>query len=84
MTSISILGAGSWGTAFAQVVADAGHQVLLWGRDEAVIAEINSRHMNSKFHAGIALSESITATSDAPRALAADVVVLAVGLVPIA
>ena len=78
MTSISILGAGSWGTAFAQVVADAGHQVLLWGRDEEVVGEINSGHTNSKFHADIELSESISATSDASFALAADVVVLAI------
>ena len=78
MTTVSILGAGSWGTAFAQVVADSGHQVLLWGRDQAVVAEINARHTNSKFHPGIELLASIRATSDAPEALDADVVVLAV------
>ena len=78
MTSISVLGAGSWGTAFAQVVADAGNQVTLWGRDTVVVDEINSHHRNSKFHAGIALSESITATHDAAMALSAEVVVLAV------
>jgi len=78
MTNVSILGAGSWGTAFAQVVADSGHRVLLWGRDQIVIDEINARHTNTKFHPGIELLESIRATSDAPEALAADVVVLAV------
>ncbi|NDC13343.1 MAG: glycerol-3-phosphate acyltransferase, partial [Actinobacteria bacterium] len=45
---ISVLGSGQWGTSLAQVLCDAGNDVLLWGRNSAVINEINSIHKNSK------------------------------------
>lgn len=78
--TIAIMGSGSWGTAFAQIVADSDrkHIVRIWGRNKETIDEINSAHSNSKFHPGIALPEKITATTDPSAALnGADVVVLA-------
>lgn len=79
--TIAIMGSGSWGTAFAQIVADSesNHVVRIWGRNSETIDEINSEHTNSKFHPGITLPEKISATTDPARALAgADVVILAV------
>jgi glycerol-3-phosphate dehydrogenase (NAD(P)+) len=79
MTRVAVLGSGSWGTAFAQVLADAGSEVTIWGRRAEVCASINDRHENPDFLPGISLPESIRATDDAAAALAAaEVVVLAV------
>lgn len=75
------MGSGSWGTAFAQIVADSerNHVVTLWGRNQESIDEINTHHTNSRFHPGFTLSERIIGTTDAQLALTnADVVVLAV------
>nr|WP_245528980.1 NAD(P)H-dependent glycerol-3-phosphate dehydrogenase [Beutenbergia cavernae] len=65
-----MLGTGSWGTTFAQVLADAGHDVVLWGRSEAVCAEVREAHTNSGYVPGVVLPERITATTDARAALA--------------
>jgi glycerol-3-phosphate dehydrogenase (NAD(P)+) len=77
-TRAAIMGSGSWGTAFAMVLADAGSNVVVWGRDESVATDIAERHRNETFHPGIALPKRIQATTDAAEALAgADLVVLA-------
>ena len=53
----------------AQVLCDAGQEVLLWGRNERVVAEINSAHTNEKFLAGIKLPDSLRATTDVAHAI---------------
>ena len=79
MTRVAIMGCGSWGTAFAMVLADAGSDVVIWGRDPAVAEDINLRHRNDGYHPGIKLPERITATTVPGDALAdASLVVLAV------
>jgi glycerol-3-phosphate dehydrogenase (NAD(P)+) len=78
MTRVAVLGSGSWGTAFAQVLADAGSDVTIWGRRAEVCRGINDRHENPDYLPGVALPESIRATDDPAAALdAAEVVVLA-------
>jgi len=73
------MGAGSWGTAFAAVLADAGSEVVLWAKDEALAQEINARHENPVYHAGVTLPVAVRATGDSGEALgSADVVALAV------
>jgi glycerol-3-phosphate dehydrogenase (NAD(P)+) len=59
MERIAVLGAGSWGTALAMVLADNGHEVRLWGQREEQIKEINEQHTNSKYLPNIQLPESI-------------------------
>ena len=79
MARIAVFGAGSWGTAFSIVLADAGNEVVLWGRRDEVCANINERHENPDYLHGIVLPETIRATHDPEEAAAgADVVVLAV------
>src|SRR5580692_708309 len=73
------MGAGMWGTTFAQVLCDAGTPVTLWGRRPDLVAAINSRHENPDYLPGITLPAELTAHADAARVLdGADLVVLAV------
>jgi glycerol-3-phosphate dehydrogenase (NAD(P)+) len=73
------MGAGSWGTTFAQVLCDAGTEVTLCGRRQAVTDAIRDRHENPYYLPGIVLSPTLRASSDPAEALAgADLVVLAV------
>ncbi len=73
------MGLGSWGTAFALVLADAGHEVRLWGRSAETVALVNQSRRNARFHPDLDLPSAITATTDPAEALeSADLVVLAV------
>lgn len=56
---ICVLGAGSWGTALANHLSKSGFSVSIWGRDESVIAEINSQHKNSKYFPNIKLDPNL-------------------------
>ncbi len=77
-TRVAVLGSGSWGTTFAMVLADAGCDVRLWGRDAAVAEEVTTRHTHQRYLPGIELP-AMTATTDAAAALAgAQIVVVAV------
>jgi glycerol-3-phosphate dehydrogenase (NAD(P)+) len=79
MARAAVLGAGSWGTAFAKVLADAGTDVTLWARRAEVAEAISSGHVNPFYLDGIELPAALAATSDPERALdGADIVVLAV------
>ncbi len=79
MARVAVFSAGSWGTAFGIVLADAGNEVTLWARREDVVAQINETHENTDYFPGIELPHSITATTDPAVALAgAEYVVLSV------
>ena len=79
MSKVAVFGAGSWGTAFSIVLADAGNDVTIWGRREDVCEGINDRRQNTDYLPGIELPATISATHDPERALdAAEFVVLAV------
>ncbi|MEJ5945396.1 NAD(P)H-dependent glycerol-3-phosphate dehydrogenase [Pseudokineococcus basanitobsidens] len=74
----AVLGTGSWGTAFGLVLADAGADVVLWGRRAQVCADVAAGRGNPAYLPGAPLPASMTATTDAAVALAgADLVVLA-------
>ena len=64
MKTVTVFGAGAWGTTLAQVLSDVGNDVLLWARSAEVVAEINNQHSNEKYLQGITLPNSLTATSD--------------------
>ncbi len=70
MTKIAVMGAGSWGTTFAKVLADAQNEVILWARREDVVEDINDHHRNGDYLPGIDLPESLTATIDPEAAMA--------------
>jgi glycerol-3-phosphate dehydrogenase (NAD(P)+) len=79
MGTVAVMGAGSWGTAYAMMCADAGENVVLWARREEVAAQINDEHRNADYLGDVELPVSLRATSDPAEALeGVDVVVLAV------
>jgi glycerol-3-phosphate dehydrogenase (NAD(P)+) len=79
MTRVAVLGAGSWGTAFSLVLADAGQDVALWGRRAELCQEINRSHENPDYLPGIELPPAVWSTPEPAAALdGAEVVVLAV------
>jgi glycerol-3-phosphate dehydrogenase (NAD(P)+) len=75
--SISIIGAGAWGTALAAVAARAGRDVTLYARDAAHAAEIAAKRENPRL-AGIPLAPEIDVTSDLARAAQGDIVLVVV------
>lgn len=79
MTHVAVMGAGSWGTAFSLVLADAGNEVRLWGRRADLCDTLTTTHENPDYLPGVRLPETVSASSEPADALeGADVVVLAV------
>jgi glycerol-3-phosphate dehydrogenase (NAD(P)+) len=75
----AVLGAGAWGTTFAQVLVDAGTPVMLWCRRPELAAVINATHQSPDYLPGVALPAALRATADPAEALAgADLVAMAV------
>ena len=65
----AVMGLGSWGTAFGMVLADAGNDVVLYGRDAELATTINTSRENPRFHPGIELPVGVSATADPGEAL---------------
>jgi glycerol-3-phosphate dehydrogenase (NAD(P)+) len=73
-----VLGAGSWGTAFAKVLGDAGTDVMLWARRPELAAALRTMRHNPEYLPGMRLPDAVGATSDAAVAIdGAELVVLA-------
>ena len=75
---VAVLGAGSWGTALAALIARHGHPTTLWGRDDATVTAIAQRHENPRYLPGIVLPDELVATTDLASALAGAELVLVV------
>ena len=79
MSKFTVLGSGAWGTTMAQVLCDAGQEVLIWGRNNDVVSEINQKNANSKYLPGILLPQALQATTDIQEAFKfGDSIVLAI------
>ncbi|CAL9433043.1 Glycerol-3-phosphate dehydrogenase [NAD(P)+] [Streptomyces sp. enrichment culture] len=75
----AVFGTGSWGTAFAVILADAGCEVTLWARRPQLVDAVNSTRTNPDYLPGVELPENVRATTDAAEAAAgADFTVLAI------
>lgn len=61
---VTMLGAGAWGTAVAQLLAENGCKVTLWCYEREIFEDIEHRRINSRYLAGIQLHPNITATCD--------------------
>ena len=62
--AVAVLGAGSWGTALAALIARHGHRTVLWGRDRDTVAAIDARHENPRYLPGVPLPDTLRATTD--------------------
>lgn len=80
MANITVLGAGAWGTAFGQVLADAGNNVTMWAIEPEIVKAIQTEHRNPvRLPSVEKLPDTMTATGDRAEAVAhADVVVVAI------
>ncbi len=68
MSAVTVLGAGAWGTTMAQVLVDAGNDVLIWGRSQEIVDEINNTHSNARYLHDIVLPSLLVATSNVEAA----------------
>jgi glycerol-3-phosphate dehydrogenase (NAD(P)+) len=79
VSKVAVFGAGSWGTAFSVVLADAGNDVTLWARREELCTTINEKRENTDYLPGVDLPASVRATHDPEETVSdADFVVFAV------
>ena len=79
MARVAVFSAGSWGTAFGLVLADAGNDVTVWARRDDVVANINDKHENTDYFPGVELPAKVRATTNPDDALdGAEFVVLSV------
>ena len=77
-TKVAVLGAGSWGTALAAVLARNGADVTLWGRDPAAIAQMAATRRNARYLPELELPQQLALSSDLRASLAGAGVVLIV------
>ncbi len=69
MRKITVFGMGSFGTALANVLAQNGHDVLMWGKNVENVDELNTHHMNKNYLKDAKLDSSIKATVDLNKAV---------------
>ncbi len=62
--SVGVIGAGAWGTGFAQALGRGGHKVTLWALEQEVVDSVNNEHENKKFLPEFKLSDNLTASTN--------------------
>ena len=77
MSNVAVYGAGSWGSALAVVLANAGHQVALIGRNSEEMVRMRTHRENVRYLPGVVLPPSVQPTTDLAL-LNADLVVFSV------
>lgn len=75
---IAVLGAGAWGTALASILARAGRDVVLWGRDAAVLDAIGRERRNPRYLPGITLAGELRTSAQLSETLDGAATILAV------
>ena len=79
MTSISVLGAGSWGSAIALLLARNSHSTILWGHNPDHVAELKQKRCNQRYLPGIVLPDNLIVEADLATAIQnADIIIIAV------
>lgn len=66
---VAVIGAGSWGTALANHLAELGHPVTLWARDEQLARRLESERENAPYLPGVALQPQVSPTSNIEEAV---------------
>ena len=76
---ISVLGAGSWGTALAVLLCENGHEVTLWSIDQREVAMINEKREQIEKLPGVVIPEQILVTGNLEESIVGrEILVLAV------
>jgi glycerol-3-phosphate dehydrogenase (NAD(P)+) len=75
---VAVIGAGSWGTTLADLLAKKGHEVILWAYEPELVQEMRESRENSLFLPGIKLNENLGFTNDLKEAFAGCTMVLCV------
>lgn len=79
MKKVTVIGSGSWGTALAVMLAENGHEVMIWSRRQDAVDELLNERKNEKYLPGVVIPENIQATTDKEEAVkGADIIILAV------
>jgi glycerol-3-phosphate dehydrogenase (NAD(P)+) len=79
MSTVTVLGAGAWGTTLAKVLAGKGNRTTLWSHRVDLAEQINEAHTNDRYLPGVDLPTELAATADLERALrGAELVVVVV------
>jgi glycerol-3-phosphate dehydrogenase (NAD(P)+) len=78
MTTVSVIGSGTWGTAIAAAADRAGTQTTIWSKDESTVKGIKATGVNPECFPGQKLSTSISVTNDLAEAGQANIIVLSV------
>jgi glycerol-3-phosphate dehydrogenase (NAD(P)+) len=78
VSTISVIGAGSWGTALSIQLARCGHRVKLWGRDARAVERLARERINARYLSGVALPTAVEPLSSLAAAREADDLLLAV------
>lgn len=76
--SATVIGAGSWGTAIANMLALRGLKVQFWGRDEELMGQIRETRRNDRYLSDLQLPDSIVVSSDMAALEPADMLVFVV------
>ncbi|MGH1379032.1 MAG: NAD(P)H-dependent glycerol-3-phosphate dehydrogenase [Alphaproteobacteria bacterium] len=76
MNKVSIIGAGSWGTALAQAISTNKKEVTLWARQKHLADEINATHKNKSYLSDQELNKNINATSELKIALKSEILLI--------
>lgn len=69
MSTVAVIGAGSWGTSVAWLLGGKGHDVRLWAREPKIAEGINARHRNPLYMRDVVLGDSVLAFADTEEAL---------------
>jgi len=69
MTTVAVLGAGSWGTTLADLLARKGHEIRLWAYEAEVVASVNQRRENEVYLPGCALAPALQAVDEVADAV---------------
>lgn len=76
MSRVAVIGAGSWGTTLANLLAHKGEDTVVWAYEQEVAEEINRRHRNDMFLSDAPLHPSLCATNDIEQALSGATIVV--------